>query len=182
MITFTLNGKEVQAEEGATIHQVAELNNIHIPTLCNHKALEPAGLCRICTVELFDGRRTRFVTACNYPVWPGMEVKTDTEEVIHHRKMIVEMLLARCPNNDFVKKLAEQFGVAEPRFKLDDDTCILCGLCVRMCERIGARAIDFSSRGTQMEVATPFDTYSEACVACGACDFICPTGPLRNHR
>jgi heterodisulfide reductase subunit A len=179
MITFKLNGKEIQAEEGTTILQVAEQNNIHIPTLCNHKALEPAGLCRICTVELFDGRRTRFVTACNYPVWPGMEVKTDTEEVIHHRKMIVEMLLARCPNNDFVKKLAEQFGVAEPRFKLDDDTCILCGLCVRMCERIGARAIDFSSRGTQMEVATPFDTYSEACVACGACDFICPTGHIK---
>jgi predicted molibdopterin-dependent oxidoreductase YjgC len=69
MVTFTLDGKEVQAEEGLTILQVAEANNIHIPTLCNHKALEPAGLCRICSVELFDGRRTRFVTACNYPVW-----------------------------------------------------------------------------------------------------------------
>jgi heterodisulfide reductase subunit A len=179
MITFKLNGKEVKAEEGLTILQVAEANNIHLPTLCNHKALEPAGLCRICTVELFDGRRTRFVTACNYPVWPGMEVKTDSEEVIRHRKMIVELLLARCPNNDFVKDLAAQFGVDEPRFKLDDDTCILCGLCVRMCERIGARAIDFSGRGTQMEVATPFDTYSEACVACGACDFICPTGHIK---
>jgi len=81
MVTFTLDGREVQAEEGLTILQVAEANNIHIPTLCNHKALEPAGLCRICSVELFDGRRTRFVTACNYPVWTGMEVKTDTEEV-----------------------------------------------------------------------------------------------------
>jgi len=108
-----------------------------------------------------------------------MEVKTDSEEVIHHRKMIVELLLARCPNNDFVKELAAQFGVKEPRFKLDDDDCILCGLCVRMCERIGARAIDFSGRGTQMEVATPFDKLSEACVACGACDFICPTGHIK---
>ena len=65
MVTFKLNGKEVEVEEGLTILQVAEQHNIHIPTLCNHKALEPAGLCRICSVELFDGRRTRFVTACN---------------------------------------------------------------------------------------------------------------------
>ena len=64
-----------------------------------------------------------------------MEVETDTEEVIHHRKMIVELLLARCPNNDFVKDLAAQYGIDEPRFKLDDDSCILCGLCTRMCER-----------------------------------------------
>ncbi|MEE8621521.1 MAG: 2Fe-2S iron-sulfur cluster-binding protein, partial [Syntrophobacteria bacterium] len=179
MVTFTLDGREVQAEEGLTILQVAEAHNIHIPTLCNHKALEPAGLCRICSVELFDGRRTRFVTACNYPVWTGMEVKTDTEEVTRHRKMIIELLLARCPNNDFVKKLGEQYGVEAPRFQLDDDDCILCGLCVRMCERIGARAIDFSGRGTEMEVATPFEGYSEACVACGACDFICPTGHIK---
>ncbi|UCG11799.1 MAG: FAD-dependent oxidoreductase [Deltaproteobacteria bacterium] len=179
MVTFTLNGKEVKAEEGSTILQVAEENNIYIPTLCNHKALEPAGLCRLCSVELFDGRRTRFVTACNYPAWTGMEVKTDTEEVHRHRKVIVELLLARCPNNDFVKELAGRFGVEKPRFRLDDDDCILCGLCVRMCERIGARAIDFSGRGTQMEVATPFGTFSEACVTCGACDFICPTGHIK---
>ncbi|MGD8435613.1 MAG: 2Fe-2S iron-sulfur cluster-binding protein, partial [Syntrophobacterales bacterium] len=158
MITFTLNGKEVQAEEGATILQVAEQNNIHIPTLCNHKALEPAGLCRICTVRVSEGKWSRFVTACNYPVWRGMEVETDSEEVIHHRKIIVELLLARCPNNDFVKDLAAQYGIDKPRFELDDDDCILCGLCTRMCERIGARAIDFSGRGTEMEVATPFDT------------------------
>jgi heterodisulfide reductase subunit A len=116
MVTFTLNGEKVQAEEGSTILQVAEEHNIHIPTLCYHKALEPAGLCRLCTVELFDGRRTRFVTACNYPVWEGMEVKTDSQEVIQHRKMIVELLLARCSNNDFVKRLATEFGVEAPRF------------------------------------------------------------------
>ena len=120
MVTFTLDGREVQAEEGLTILQVAEAHNIHIPTLCNHKALEPAGLCRICSVELFDGRRTRFVTACNYPVWTGMEVKTDTEEVTRHRKMLIELQLARCPNNDFVKELGEQYGV---RSNVRKDRC-----------------------------------------------------------
>ena len=179
MVTFKLNGKEVQAEEGVTILQVAEQNNIHIPTLCNHKALEPAGLCRLCTVKVSKGSWSTFVTSCNYPVWEGMVVETSTEEVIEHRKMIVEFLLARCANNDFVKGLAAQFGIEAPMLETKDDDCILCGLCVRMCERIGARAIDFSGRGTQMEVATPFETFSEACVTCGACDFICPTGHIK---
>ena len=69
MITFKLNGQTVQGEEGQYIIHVAEKYGVDIPTLCNHKGLEPAGMCRICTVELFDGRRTRFVTACNYPMW-----------------------------------------------------------------------------------------------------------------
>ena len=179
MVTLTLNDKQVQAEEGSTILQVAESNNIRIPTICNHKALEPAGLCRLCTVEVFDGRRTRFVTSCNYPVWEGMEVTTDSKEIIRHRKMIVELLLARCPNNDFVKKLAAEFGVEAPRFKLEDDDCILCGLCVRVCERMGIRAIDFSGRGTEMEVAAPFKVFSDVCATCGACESLCPTGHIK---
>ena len=101
MITFKLNGKTVQGEEGQYILQVAEKYGVDIPTLCHHKALEPAGMCRLCTVELFDGRRTRYVTACNYPIWEGMEINTDTEAVHQGRKLIVEMLLARCPEVPF---------------------------------------------------------------------------------
>ncbi len=179
MITFTLNGKQVEAEEGSTILEVAQDYNVKIPTLCNHKALEPAGLCRLCTVELFDGRRTRFVTACNYPVWEDMEVKTHSEDVIGHRKMIVELLLARCPNNEFVKGLAAEFGVEAPRFKLGDDDCVLCGLCVRMCaERMGVSAISMTGRGTDMRVETPFQVKSDICQVCGACESVCPTGRI----
>jgi len=98
MITFTINGKEVQGEEGQYILDVAKKSGIEIPTLCHHEALEPAGMCRLCTVELFDGRKTKFVTACNYPIWEGMEVFTDTESVTEGRKLIVELLLARCPD------------------------------------------------------------------------------------
>jgi heterodisulfide reductase subunit A len=178
-ITFILDGMEVEAKEGATLLSVADHYNIHIPTLCHHKALEPAGLCRLCTVRVSKGSWSRFVTSCNYPVWEGMEVETASEEVIEHRKMIVELLLAKCVNNEFVRELATQFGIEAPMLETRDDDCILCGLCVRICDRIGPRAIDFSGRGTQMEVATPFDTFSEACVACGACDFICPTGHIK---
>jgi heterodisulfide reductase subunit A len=179
IITFTLDGMEVKAEEGATILSVAEDHNIYIPTLCHHKALEPGGLCRLCTVKVSKGSWSRFVTSCNYPIWEGMEVQTSSEEVIEHRKMIVEFLLARCPNNDFVKDLAAQFGIEAPMLETEDDDCILCGLCVRICERIGANVLSFSGRGTEMKVATPFEDYSDVCIACGACVTVCPTGHIK---
>ncbi|MFC1829935.1 FAD-dependent oxidoreductase, partial [Thermodesulfobacteriota bacterium] len=178
MITFKLNGKKVQGEEGEYILQVAEKYNVEIPTLCHHKALDPAGLCRICTVELFDGRRTRFVTACNYPIWEGMEIKTDTEAVHEGRKLIVELLFARCPEAPMVKDLAAQYGIEEPRFALEDDTCILCGLCTRICERMGSSAISLTGRGVDMKVDTPLGLHSDVCLTCGACAFICPTGHI----
>ena len=177
MITFKLNGKEVQGEEGQYILQVAEKYGVEIPTLCHHKALEPAGMCRLCTVELFDGRRTRFVTACNYPIWEGMEVNTDSEAVHEGRKLIVELLLARCPDVPVIRELAENYGIEIPRFKLGDSNCILCGLCVRMCaERMGASAISMTGRGSDMRVETPFQIKSDVCQVCGACESVCPTG------
>lgn len=179
MVNITLDGKKVEAEKGATILQVAESNGIHIPTLCYHEAVEPAGLCRLCTVEIFDGRRTRFVTACNYPIRWEIEIKTNSETVIRHRKIIVELLLARCPNNDFVKELSAQFGVKAPRTKVEDDDCILCGLCYRVCERIGSNGIGFSGRGAEIKIAPPFNSDSEACVACGSCAAVCPTGHIK---
>jgi len=178
MITFKLNGKTVQGEEGQYILQVAEKFGVDIPTLCHHKALEPAGMCRLCTVELFDGRRTRYVTACNYPIWEGMQVNTDSEGVHQGRKLIVELLLARCPEVPLLQKMAEQYGIEEPRFKKENDTCILCGLCVRTCEKMGANAISLTGRGVDMKVDTPFHLQTEACIACGACASVCPTGHI----
>jgi len=178
MITFKLNGKTVQGEEGQFILQVAEKFGVDIPTLCHHKALEPAGMCRLCTVELFDGRRKRYVTACNYPIWQGMEVNTDAEAVHQGRKLIVELLLARCPEVPLLQELAAQYGIEESRFEKENDTCILCGLCVRTCEKMGANAISLTGRGVDMKVDTPFHIQTEACIACGACATVCPTGHI----
>ena len=178
MITFKLNGKTVQGEEGQYILQVAEKFGVDIPTLCHHKALEPAGMCRLCTVELFDGRRTRYVTACNYPIWEGMEVNTDSETVHQGRKLIVEMLLARCPDVPLLKELARQYGIEEPRFEKEDDTCILCGLCTRTCDKMGANAITLTGRGLDLQVDTPFHIQTDLCIACGACASVCPTGHI----
>ena len=178
MITFKLNGKKVKGEEGQYILQVAEKYGVEIPTLCHHKALEPAGMCRLCTVELFDGRRIRYVTACNYPIWEGMEVKTDTETVHEGRKLNVELLLARCPDVPIIKELAAKYDLEETRFKIKDDTCILCGLCTRICDRMGSSAISLTGRGAEMKVDTPFHIQTDVCMACGACAFVCPTGHI----
>ncbi len=178
MITFKLNGKTVQGEEGQYVLQVAQKYGVEIPTLCHHKALEPAGMCRLCTVEMFDGRRSRFVTACNYPIWEGMEINTDSEAVHEGRKLIVELLLARCPSVPVLQKLAKSYGIEKPRFKTEDDTCILCGLCVRMCEKMGNSAIALTGRGVEMKVDTPFHLQTDVCMACGACASVCPTGHI----
>jgi heterodisulfide reductase subunit A len=179
MISFQLNGKEVQGEEGQYILQVARKHNVEIPTLCHHEALEPAGMCRLCTVEVFDGRRTRFVTACNYPIWEGMEVHTDNDAVHEGRRLIIELLLARCPEVPILKELAAKYGIKEPRFKKEGDDCILCGLCVRICERMGNSAIGLTGRGVDMKVDTPFQTQTDVCLACGACAYLCPTGHIK---
>jgi heterodisulfide reductase subunit A2 len=181
MITFKLDGKTVQGEEGQYILQVAQKYGIEIPTLCHHKALEPAGMCRLCTVELFDGRGSRYVTACNHPIREDMEVRTDSEAVHRGRKLIVELLLARCPEVPTLRKLAERYGIVEPRprFKKEGDDCILCGLCTRICQRMGNSAISLTGRGVDMKVDTPFHRQTEVCLACGACASVCPTGHIK---
>ncbi len=182
MITFRINDKEVHGEEGAYILDVAKAAGIEIPTLCHHEALTPAGMCRLCTVELFDGRKTRFVTACNYPIWEGMEVFTDSESVIQGRKLIVELLLARCPDVPILKALALTYGIETPRFAPEGDDCILCGLCVRMCEKMGNNAISLTGRGVEMKVDTPFHVQTDVCMGCGACDSVCPTGHINLEK
>jgi len=178
MIEFKLNGKKVQGEDGQTILQVAEKYGVEIPTMCHHKALAPAGMCRLCTVEMFDGRRTKFVTACNYPIWEGMEISTDTETIHDGRKLIVEMLLSRCSQVPEIVDLAAKYGIDKPRFDCEDGNCILCGLCVRVCEKMGNSAITLTGRGLDMKVDTPFNVQTDVCRGCGACEFICPTGAI----
>ena len=86
MVTLNIDGRELKAEKGQTILQVARENGIDIPTLCHHEAIEPYGACRLCIVEVSKGKRTRIVTSCLYPVEEGLKVKTDSSRVISNRK------------------------------------------------------------------------------------------------
>jgi NADH dehydrogenase/NADH:ubiquinone oxidoreductase subunit G len=177
MIKLTIDGKKLEAQKSQTILQIAQEAEIHIPTLCYHEALESYGACRLCVVEVKKGKRTRIVTSCNYPAENGIVVKTNSEKVLNVRRLVVELLLARCPNVKAIKDLSLELGIGEPRFKKDNNFCILCGLCVRVCrEVVGAEAIGFANRGVTREVTPPFLDPAKQCIGCGSCVYICPTG------
>ena len=172
-VTLEIDGREVRAEEGVTILEVAKSEGIDIPTLCYHPALSAFGACRICSVEIIRRGRSRIVTSCNYEVEEGLVVNTKSPDVIEVRKMLCEFLLARCPNVKLIQDLAREYGVEKPRFNLEDEKCILCGLCTRICEeRIGVSAINFVGRGVDRKVETPFqgtqDINLDVCLACGS--------------
>jgi ferredoxin len=100
--------------------------------------------------------------------------------------MLVELMLASCPNSRKIQDLASSMGVERVRFKMEDEDCILCGLCVRICaEQMDATAIGFINRGAERRVATPFRMANkEDCRGCGACMYICPVveGHCRGHK
>jgi heterodisulfide reductase subunit A len=180
ILTFSLNGAQVQAEAGQTILEAARARGVQIPTLCHHPALEAYGGCRLCMVEVAQGRRKRLVTSCNYEVREGLEVQTDSERVHKSRRMSLELFLARCPEVESIRELAGKYGVTTPRFELEKDDCILCGLCVRICrERMGPGVADFVGRGADIRVDTPYHRGSEVCLECGACEAVCPTHSIR---
>lgn len=180
---LNIDGREVKAEEGQTILQVAKENGIDIPTLCHHEALEPYGACRLCVVEVSKGGSSKIVTSCIYLAEEGLEVKTNSPRVLSNRKMIMELLLARCSKNAVIKELALQMGIKETPFKseyLEDNDCILCGLCTRVCEQIvGVSAISLVNRGITKEAASPFLEAPPDCIGCGSCYYICPTGAIK---
>ena len=182
MITLTIDGKTTEVEEGTTILEAARDLGIEIPTLCYHKALVPYQACRVCLVEMIRNGTSKLVPSCGYKVEQGIEVKTSSPRVMRYRKLLMEILLARAPASSEIQELAKQMGVEKSRFKIEDEEekCILCGLCVRVCnELMGIGAIGFAQRGAKMEVTPPFKEFSEVCSTCGACDFVCPTGAVK---
>ena len=178
MVTLTINNQKIEVEEGTNLLAAIESIGIKVPTLCFHKALIPYGACRLCVVEVqVPGKDTSLQASCSYPVIDGINVNTNTERILRARKVIAELLLARCPDSEVIKIIAEEYGIKEPRIKKKNEDCVLCGLCVHMCEqRMGRSAIGFTGRGPNRKLDTPFGKHNEMCWTCGACNFICPVG------
>lgn len=179
MINLNINGLPVSIEEGTTILEAARFMGIPIPTLCHVDGLSPYGACRLCVVEIGEGAGTKLVSSCTYLVQEGLVVRTASKRVIRARKMILELLIASCPQSKTIQDLASAYDIRQQRFRQEHEDCILCGLCVRMCdEQMKAKAIGFRKRGEKRSIGTPFDIRSDVCRFCGACLYICPACQL----
>lgn len=175
MVTLTIDGSKIHASAGTTILEAATDANIYIPHLCSNEELAPYGACRLCMVEITQDKRTRLVASCIFEVADGLEVKTNTDRVLNVRRLVIELLLSRNNKHHALRKIADELGVKETRFPVEQKGCILCGQCVRTCrEVVGVAAIGFSGRGITRKVATPFMESPPDCIACGSCVYVCP--------
>jgi bidirectional [NiFe] hydrogenase diaphorase subunit len=180
MPKLKINGLELEVEKGTTLLEAIRFLGFPIPTLCYNEGLSPYGACRLCVVDLGRDEKAKMVTSCTYPAEDGLEVFTHTKRVIETRKMLIEMYLATCPSSKVIQDLASRYEVTQVRFDVRNEDCILCGLCVRMCEeQMMAKAIGFVNRGDRRGITTPFDMRSEVCRLCGGCLYICPACQMR---
>ena len=200
---MTINNRKVAFDNEQNVLSVIRKSGIDLPTFCYHSELSTYGACRMCVVE---DERGRIFASCSETPRDGMVIYTNTPKLQHHRKMIMELILAsHCrdcttclKNNDCaLQKLAAQMGVDRVRFEnnnpvlpkdessysivRDPNKCILCGDCVRTCEEIqGIGVLDFAFRGSKMQVMPAFNAplAETDCVGCGQCRAVCPTGAL----
>jgi len=181
MAKMIINGHEIQAKAGATVLEEARRLKIEIPTLCYHKDLSSFGACRLCTVEIKVKGKWQLAASCQTVAADGLEVRTDTAKVLESRKLAAELLYSRYPQTAAVREIAAKLGVAVQPAAADSHDCILCGLCTRTChEIVGVNALKFKDRGLAREIEEPeIEFTSSACIGCGSCSYVCPTGYVR---
>lgn len=198
-IAFQLNGREVTAEPGETILQVADREGLEVPRLCYRDGMDAVGNCRACVVEV-KGERTLAASCCRAPS-PGMEVRTDSERARKSQKLVLELLQADLPRSplkigDEVDAWSAKLDVGTPRFPArpavapDDshaamsvnlDACIQCTRCLRACrDEQGNDVIGLAFRGAHAKIVFDMDDAmgGSTCVACGECVQACPTGAI----
>lgn len=205
-VTLTLDGELVSARQGETLLRVIKELGGHVPTLCAFEGLSSSGGCRLCLVEIAG--RPKPAAACVTAAEEGLDVRTNSERITRYRRMTIELLLAErnhicsvCVMNgncelqdraaeagidhvsfDYPWQTNLQVDASHPLFVLDQNRCVLCTRCVRICDELeGVHTWDLSGRGTGTRVITDMSIPwgdSISCTSCGKCVQVCPTGAL----
>jgi predicted molibdopterin-dependent oxidoreductase YjgC len=200
LVSVTIDGQAIEVAEGSTILQACRFLQIDTPTLCQVDTMAPVNVCRVCVVEL-EGSRV-LVPACSRKVEAGMKIHTDSDRVRHSRRVVLELLASSVDMTltspqvhgwmDAYGANPTKFGevatVAQPvkvdngLYVRDYSRCILCYKCVEACgdEAQNTFAIGVAGRGFDAHISTEFETPlpDSACVYCGNCIGVCPTGAL----
>jgi predicted molibdopterin-dependent oxidoreductase YjgC len=200
-IELTVDGRPITVADGATLLDACAAAGVDTPTLCWAPNLTPVNVCRVCVVEV-EGSRT-LVPACSRRAEDGMVVQTDSERVRHSRRMVIELLgsgvdLSQAEDlrqwGAVYGAEPERYGAAAARvdepvrvqdelYIRDYDKCVLCYKCVEACgdDAQHTYAIAVSGRGFDARISTEFDVTlpESACVYCGNCVGVCPTGALQ---
>ncbi len=200
-VTATINGRALTVDDGSTILEACRQVGLDIPTLCYGETITPANACRVCMVEV-EGSRT-LVPSCSRIVEDGMVINTENDRAEHSRKLVMELLGSASEldrSSSEVGGWIEAYGADTTRFgpeaatvakpvKVEDDLyvrdygrCILCYKCVDACgvDHQNTFAIAVAGRGFDAHISTEFDVAlpDSACVYCGNCIAVCPTGAL----
>ncbi|MDR2632177.1 MAG: 4Fe-4S dicluster domain-containing protein [Treponema sp.] len=176
MLEVCIDGKETLAEKDEFVLALAKREAILIPTLCHHKAIAGLGSCRLCIVEVDEGRGPKVVVSCVYPLKEPCTIFTKSEKIIRLRRGIISMLRDRAPQDPYLQQLCTEYSVPQStRYVLPPQLkCVLCGRCAAACAALGNGAITTVGRGTAKKVSTPYDSASADCIGCGACAQVCP--------
>lgn len=207
-IEVTLNGEQVHGRPGMTILELAREKGVDIPTLCYHPDLTPAGVCRLCVVEV-EGWRT-LVPSCQTPLSPGMVIRTHSAKVVAARRMLLELVLASHPdvclvcdkgNRCELRQVAGSLGIILPRLRMkrhyhaaedasqhvvrDLSKCILCRRCIRACHEIKKAdilAMGYQGFGCKVIAGRDQALDAEVCQSCDVCLSVCPVGALQRRE
>ena len=210
-IQLTIDNKQVEVAKGTNLVEAAAAAGIKIPTLCYMNLHElgyenKPGACRICVVEV-EGRKN-LAPACKTTCTQGMVVRTHTPRVINARRTVMELILSNHPNECLtctknghceLQRVAGELGIREVRYRgettrypkdmsvsivRDMDKCIMCRRCETACNEIqSVGVLSAVNRGFPAVVSTAFNDpiQTTACINCGQCVAVCPTGALSEN-